>query len=80
MEINPKVNNAVEPGDLEQTITASPSQPGDVQNLQVNDDVFGEVGEDGPNYRSVRLSLSFRNIPLAGANILPRSVGSQRQS
>lgn len=53
MEINPKVNNAVEPGDLEQTVTGGPSQPGDVENLQVNDDVFGEVGEDGPNYRNV---------------------------
>lgn len=49
MEINPKVQNAAENGDLEQT----PTGPGDVQ---ISDDVFGEVGEDGPNYRNVRLS------------------------
>jgi hypothetical protein len=52
MEINPKVRNAAENGDLEQTVTGGPSQPGDVQ---VSDDVFGEVGEDGPNYRNVCL-------------------------
>jgi hypothetical protein len=53
MEINPKVQNAAENGDLEQTITGGPSQPGDIQ---ISDDVFGEVGEDGPNYRNVRFS------------------------
>jgi len=52
MEINPKVRNAAENGDLEQTVTGGPSQPGDVH---VSDDVFGEVGEDGPNYRNVCL-------------------------
>ena len=61
MEINPKVQNAAENGDLEQTITGGPSQPGDIQ---ISDDVFGEVGEDGPNYRNVGLPefvwLSFR--------------------
>lgn len=79
MEINPKVNNAVEPGDLEQTVTGGPSQPGDVENLQVNDDVFGEVGEDGPNYRNVRLEPSQHASPLSGANTRLRSAGSQRQ-
>lgn len=54
MEINPKVNNAAENGDLEQTLTGLPSQTGDVQ---VSDDVFGEVGEDGPNYRNVGVEL-----------------------
>lgn len=54
MEINPKVNNAAENGDLEQTLTGLPSQTGDVQ---VSDDVFGEVGEDGPNYRNVGVQL-----------------------
>ena len=53
MEINPKVRNAAENGDLEQTITGGPSQPGDIQ---ISDDVFGEVGEDGPNYRNVSLA------------------------
>ena len=53
MEINPKVRNAAENGDLEQTITGGPSQPGDIQ---ISDDVFGEVGEDGPNYRNVGLA------------------------
>ncbi|KAL1586931.1 hypothetical protein WHR41_04030 [Cladosporium halotolerans] len=53
MEMNPKVNDAAEHGDLEQTMTGAPSQPGDVQNVQMSDDVFGEVGEDGPNYRNV---------------------------
>jgi len=52
MDINPKVRNADHNGDLEQTVTGGPSQPGDVQ---VTDDVFGEVGEDGPNYRNVGL-------------------------
>lgn len=52
MEINPKVRNAAENGDLEQTVTGGPSQTGDVQ---ISDDVFGEVGEDGPNYRNVGL-------------------------
>ena len=56
MEINPKVRNAAENGDLEQTITGGPSQPGDIQ---ISDDVFGEVGEDGPNYRNVGLCPSF---------------------
>lgn len=55
MEMNPKVNDAAEHGDLEQTMTGAPSQPGDVQNVQMSDDVFGEVGEDGPNYRNVRI-------------------------
>jgi hypothetical protein len=54
MEINPKVRNAAENGDLEQTVTGGPSQPGDVQ---VTDDVFGEVGADGPNYRNVGLTF-----------------------
>lgn len=49
MEIDPKVQNANQNGDLEQT----PTGPGDVQ---ISDDVFGEVGEDGPNYRNVGLS------------------------
>lgn len=53
MEINPKVRNAAENADLEQTITGGPSQPGDIQ---ISDDVFGEVGEDGPNYRNVGLA------------------------
>jgi hypothetical protein len=53
MEINPKVRNAAENGDLEQTVTGGPSQPGDVQ---ITDDVFGEVGADGPNYRNVGLT------------------------
>jgi hypothetical protein len=53
MEINPKVRNVAENGDLEQTITGGPSQPGDIQ---ISDDVFGEVGEDGPNYRNVGLA------------------------
>lgn len=77
MEINPKVNNAVEPGDLEQTVTGGPSQSGDVENLQVNDDVFGEVGEDGPNYRNVRLPPSNHRLP--GANPRTRLAGSQHQ-
>jgi hypothetical protein len=55
MEINPKVRNIAENGDLEQTVTGGPSQPGDVQ---VTDDVFGEVGEDGPNYRNVGSHVS----------------------
>jgi hypothetical protein len=55
MEINPKVRNAAENGDLEQTVTGGPSQPGDVQ---VTDDVFGEVGADGPNYRNVGLTFN----------------------
>ena len=50
MEINPKVRNAAENADLEQTVTEGALQPGDIQ---ISDDVFGEVGEDSPNYRNV---------------------------
>jgi hypothetical protein len=75
MEINPKVRNAAENGDLEQSVTGGPSQPGDVQ---VSDDVFGEVGEDGPNYRNVRRLDHFRMIAFGRkANFCDRSVGSQ---
>lgn len=76
MEINPKVRTAAENGDLEQSVTGGPSQPGDVQ---VSDDVFGEVGEDGPNYRNVRRRLDqFRMIAFGRkANCCDRSVGSQ---
>ena len=74
MEINPKVRNAAENGDLEQTVTGGPSQPGDVQ---VTDDVFGEVGADGPNYRNV--GLTFRTFLSSNADVHNRSVGSQPQ-
>ena len=74
MEINPKVRNAAENGDLEQTVTGGPSQPGDVQ---ITDDVFGEVGEDGPNYRNV--SLTFKTFLTCKADVQNRSVGSQLQ-
>ena len=57
MEINPKVNDTAEHGsDLENALAGQPSQPGE---MHVSDDVFGEVGEDGPNYRNVRLVWKF---------------------
>jgi hypothetical protein len=76
MEINPKVRNAAENGDLEQSVTGGPSQPGDVQ---VSDDVFGEVGEDGPNYRNVRLDYLRMITFLTNKKLIfeNRSVGSQ---
>lgn len=73
MEINPKVENAVENGDLEQTVTGGPSQPGDIH---VQDDVFGEVGEDGPNYRNVGFSV-LHDFVLAKLIVCDRSDGSQ---
>ena len=79
METSPKVSNAVEPGDLEQTVTGGPYRPGDIENLRVKDNVFGEVGEGGPDYRSVRIELSIHAGPLSGANTRLRSAGSQLQ-
>jgi hypothetical protein len=76
MEINPKVRNAAENGDLEQTVTGGPSQPGDVQ---ITDDVFGEVGADGPNYRNVGLTIKTFPFLLSKADVKNRSVGSQPQ-
>lgn len=75
MEINPKVRNAAENGDLEQTITGGPSQPGDIQ---ISDDVFGEVGEDGPNYRNVGLArVSVVVVWTEALTCCDRLVGSQ---
>jgi hypothetical protein len=76
MEINPKVRNAAENGDLEQTVTGGPSQPGDVQ---ITDDVFGEVGADGPNYRNVGLTIKRSPFLSSKADVQNRSVGSQPQ-
>jgi len=81
MEINPKVRNAAENGDLEQTITGGPSQPGDIQ---ISDDVFGEVGEDGPNYRNVGLArvcvfVVWTKVLTIWTGWLDRSFGSDAE-
>lgn len=52
------------PDDIEASppIAREPSQPGEIlkeQNTYTHDAVFGEVTEDGPNYRNVSLLFPF---------------------
>jgi hypothetical protein len=58
-------------------LASFPSQAGEVHDVPtyVTDDVFGEVTENGPNYRNVR---DLQRTSCAQANFATRSDGWER--